>query len=121
MTALTCARAYATHIIAKHGAGSKLITNQGRNFTSSIFRETCKILGIKQLNTTAYHPQANGVIERFHKSVGEGLSHYVNASGNNWDTLVPFYLMAYRNIAHRTSEYSPFYLLHAREMILPTM
>jgi transposase InsO family protein len=86
MTAQQCARAYATHIIARHGAGSKLITDQGRNFTSAFFRETCKILGIKQLLTTAYHPQANDKLERWHKSLAEGLSHYVNACGNDWET-----------------------------------
>jgi hypothetical protein len=56
ITAKQCARAYATHIIAKHCAGSELLTDQGRNLTSDFFHETCKILGIKQLFTTAYHP-----------------------------------------------------------------
>jgi len=64
MTAERCARAYATHIIARHGSGSKLITDQGRNFTSEFFRETCKILGIRQIFTTAYNTQANGILER---------------------------------------------------------
>ena len=121
MTAQQCARDYASHIIARHGAGSKLITDQGRNFTSVFFRETCKILGIKQLFTTAYHSQSNGKLQRWHKSLSEGLSQYVNACGNNWDTLVPYYLMAYRNTPHGTSKYSPFYLLHGREMVLPSL
>jgi transposase InsO family protein len=60
ITAEECARVYATHITARHGSCSKLIIDQGRNFTSSFFRETCKILGVKQIFTTAYHPQANG-------------------------------------------------------------
>ena len=121
MTAEECARAYATHIIARHGSGSKLISDQGRNFTSVFFRETCKILGIRQIFTTAYHPQANGKLERFHKTLAEGLSHYVNACGNNWDTLVPLYLMAFRNTPHGTSGYSPYYMLHGCEMILPSL
>jgi hypothetical protein len=121
MTAETCARGYATHIIARHGAGSELITDRGRNFTCMFFREVCKILGIKKLNTTAYHPQANRVLERYHKTLAEGLSHYVNAAGNNWDNLVPFYHMAYRDTPHGVSKYSPFYLVHGREMILPNM
>ena len=84
------------------------------------FKETCKILGIRQANTSAYHPQANGTTERYHKTMNQGLSHYVNASGTNWDTLIPFYLMAYRATPHGTSVYSPYYLLHGRKMILPT-
>jgi transposase InsO family protein len=120
VSAETCARAYATQIVARHGAGEVLITDRGRNFTSHFFREVCKILGVKQINTTAYHPQSNGVVERYHKTLVGGLSHYVNSSGTDWDTLVPFYLMAYRSTVHGTSGYSPFFLLHGREMILPT-
>ena len=52
--------------------------------------------------------------------MNQGLSHYENASGTNWDTLVPFCLMAYRATPHGTSGYSPYYLLHGREIILPT-
>ena len=121
MTAEECARAYATHIIARHGSGSKLISDQGRNFTSAFFRETCKILGIRQIFTTAYHPQANGKLERLHRTLAESLSHYVNASGNNWDTLVPFFLMSFRNTPHGTSKFSPYYMLHGREMVIPSL
>jgi hypothetical protein len=46
MSAETCARAYATQIVARHGSGSILVTDQGRSFTSAFFKETCKILGI---------------------------------------------------------------------------
>jgi hypothetical protein len=121
MTAETCARTYATHIVARQSAESEMITDQGKNFTSVFFREVCKILEIKKLSTTAYHPQANGVIESFHKLFAKGLSHYVNAAENNWDKLVPFYFMVYRNIPHGSSKFSPFYLTHGREIILPTM
>jgi transposase InsO family protein len=121
ITAPTVARAYVTHVIARHGAGSKLLTDQGRNFTSAFFRETCKILGITQLFTTAYNPRCNGKLENWHRSLCEGLSHYVNASGNSWDLLVPLYLMAYRNTPHGVNRYSPYYMLHGREMVIPSM
>ena len=51
MTAEECARAYVTNVIAIHGASTKLLSDQGRNFTSTFFRYTCKILGVKQLFT----------------------------------------------------------------------
>ena len=91
MTAESFARAYATQVIARHGTGSILVTDQGRSFTSEFFRQVCKILGIKQLHTSPYHAQANGNIERYHKTMNQGLSHYVNATGTNWDVLVPFF------------------------------
>ena len=45
MTAEECACSYTKHVIARHGASSKLLSDQGRNFTSAFFKETCKLLG----------------------------------------------------------------------------
>jgi len=79
-TAETCARIYATQIVTRHGTGSQLITDQGRSFVSSFFQETCKILGIRTTRITSYHPQSNGSIERWHRSLHTGLSHYINSA-----------------------------------------
>ena len=118
-TAETCARVYATQIITRHGTGAKLITDQGPAFMSTFFRETCKILGVQKVRTSSYHPQSNGTVERLHRSLHTALSHYVNASNTNWDVLTPFFLMAHRATPSTVTGYSPFYLLHGREMQLP--
>ena len=65
-TAETCARVYATQIIARHGTGSTLITDQGRSFISSFFKDTCRMLRIRRANTSSYHPSSNGMIEHWH-------------------------------------------------------
>jgi transposase InsO family protein len=118
-TAETCAKVYASQIVTRHGSGSTLITDQGREFMSSFFQKTCKILGVRRLRTSSYHAAFNGMVERLHCSLHSGLSHYVNASHKNWDEVVPYYLMSHRATPHTTTGYSPFYLLHGREMILP--
>ena len=118
ITSETIACVYATQIVTRHGTGSKLITDQDRNFMSAFFKETCKILGIQKIHTTSLHLQSNGVIERFHRSLHTGLSHYINATNSNWDVLVPFYLMADRATPNTVTGYSPFYLLHGRESLL---
>ena len=86
---------------------------------SKFFSETCKILGIHKIHTTSYHPMSNGTLERWHRSLHMGISHYINASHTNWDVVVPFYLMAYRATPNTVTNFSPFYLLHGREMPLP--
>jgi len=118
-TAETCARIYATQVVTRHGTGSQLITDQGRSFMSSFFQETCKILGIRTTRTTIYHPQSNGSIEKWHRSLHTALSHYINSANNNWDTLVPFFLMFYRATPNSNTGHSPFFLLHGREMEIP--
>jgi transposase InsO family protein len=115
----TCARIYATQIITRHGTGSQLITDQGTAFMSAFFQETCKVLGISRSRTTSYNPASNGKAERFHSTLHTGISHYVNSSNNDWGTLVPFILMAYRATSNSVTGFSPFYLLHGREMKLP--
>jgi len=86
---------------------------------SSFFQGTWKILGIHRIRTSSYHPEFNGVIERWHRNLHSGLSDYINATNTIWDTLVPFYLMSYRATSHTTTGFRPFYLLHGREMTLP--
>jgi len=90
----TCARIYATQIVTRLGTGSTLITDQDPAFMPSFFQGTCKILGIRIIRTTIYHTECNGVIERWHLNLHLDLSHYINATNTNWDTLVPFYLMS---------------------------
>ena len=114
MSAESCARAYAAHVIARYRTGSILVIDQGRSFTSAFFKETCKILGVKQMHSSAYHPQGNAHVERLHKTMNQGLSHYVNSAGTNWDDLVPYYLLAYRGTPHGTGGYSPYNFLHGR-------
>ena len=84
-TAETCARVYSSQIVTRHGSGSTLITDQGREFMSSFFQRTCKILGVRRVRTSSYHASSNGVVERLHRFFHSGLSHYVNANHKNWD------------------------------------
>ena len=51
------------------GAPARLLNDRGTSFTSSIIEELCKILGIKWLQTTPYHPQMNGLVERSHQMI----------------------------------------------------
>ena len=119
ISAVTVARAYATQIVSRHGVNETLVSDKGSNFMSEFFNETCKILGVKHINTTAYHPQANGSVERWHRTMNRAIGFYVNSTGTNWDVLLPFFLMSYRSLPHTVSGYSPFYLLHGREMEMP--
>ena len=48
---------------------ARLLSDRGANFTSSVFDEMCQILGMKKLQTTPYHPQTNGLVERSHQMI----------------------------------------------------
>ena len=66
-TAKTIAKFLYQGCISIFGALGRLLSDWGANFMSSIINEVCKILGVKKLWTTPYHPQTNGLVERSHQ------------------------------------------------------
>lgn len=60
-TAETVAQEFVHKIITRYGVPKRLLTDQGRNFVSSLFKGVCTLLGIQKLRTTPYHPQCNGM------------------------------------------------------------
>jgi transposase InsO family protein len=114
------AKVFVENIVLRHGVPEKLLTDQGANFMSNIFKETCRLLQISKLATCAYHPQTNGQCERQHKTLQEYLRHYVNADQSNWDDWLVYSTHTYNTTPHTATGYEPFYLLYGRHAALPT-
>jgi hypothetical protein len=64
-TANSCARALLTHHIAQFGVPSDITSDWGAQFTSALCTALSTLLGAQLHWTTAYHPQSNGIVERF--------------------------------------------------------
>jgi transposase InsO family protein len=117
--AATVARALVTEIFSRLGCPHTLSSDRGTNFMSELFQEMCKLLNVKRLKSTAFNPQMQGKVEKFHLGLNQTMSHYVNKYGSDWDEFVNYALMAHRAIPHSITKHSPFYLLHGRQMRLP--
>lgn len=87
---------------------------------SDLFKETCKLLKINKIKTTAFHPQSNGQVERFHRNLTDYLSHYIRKEQTDWDEWIPFALISYRATPQTTTGFSPFFMVHGREPSLPS-
>jgi hypothetical protein len=61
------ARAFVLSIVLKFGAPAQVLTDQGTNFLSALFKNICKLLKIKKIQTTAFRPESNGGLERSHR------------------------------------------------------
>ena len=118
-TAETVARKFVSEVILEFGTPKYLLSDQGTQFVSHLLKETCKLLNISKLQTTAFHPQSNGICERFHKSLVDMISHFVAKDAQRWDEYVPYAVMAYRRTPHSVTRFSPYYLVYGREMRLP--
>ena len=115
----TFARMFVNKIVTQFGVPKNLLTDRGANFTSALIKEMCKLLKIKNLQTSSYNPQANGVCERTRKLLRDMLSHFVRKDAKNWDGYVPYAVMAYRAMPHCSTKYSPYCLLFRRDTPLP--
>ena len=111
----TIARIFVNEIITRHSAPSKLLSDQGRNFLSSLIKSICDYFKINKIQTAPYNPQCDGLVERFNKTLCKMLSAYSDSNQTNWDLYLPLVLFAYRTSEQSTSGFSPFSLLYGRE------
>ena len=94
-------------------------SDQGRNFESALFTEMCQLLDIHKTRTTPYHPQSDGMVERFNRTLEMQLSKFVDYNQKDWDLYIPLLLMAYRSAVHDTSGCTPAKLMLGRDLSLP--
>ncbi len=110
---------FVNEIMIRHGSLRCILSDRGRNFLAAIVKETCRLMNTSKLNTTAYHPQTDGLVERFNGTLAETLSMFVSTNQKDWDEHIPQVLFAYRVSPNATTGESPFYLLYGREPRLP--
>ena len=103
MEASTVAKTLVEEVITRFGIPRKIHSDQGRQFELKLFQEMCQLLNIEKTRTTPYHPESDGMVERFNRTLTAMLSAYVNENHRNWDEQIPYVLMAYRSVEHETT------------------
>ena len=91
-------------------------SDQGSNFTSNMFQKVLKGLHIQQQLSSAYHPQSQGCVERFHQTLKNTLRIYCEEMGVDWDDAVPLALFALRDSVQESTGFSPFELVYGHEV-----
>ena len=105
------ARAFCTEWVYHYGQPSMLLSDRGSQFTSTFFRDVCKILGVKQAFTSAYHPQTNGQTERFNRTLVAALRCFCSEHGRDWDTFLQGVAYGYNCTVHTATRCTPFELM----------
>lgn len=116
MTAETIAKELLNNWFSIYGIPKYITTDQGRQFESKLFAEINKLFGIKHTRTTAYHPQCNGLIERFHRTLKTAIKTYEN---QNWSEYLPIILLALRTTYKHDLQCSPAELVYGKTLKLP--
>ena len=119
ITAQTVADAFVDQIICRHGAPRVLLTDRGTNFVSHLFTNVCKIVGIGRQLTSPYHPQTDGLVERFNKTFAQMMTNYINETHTDWDLIMPKIIFAHNTAVQASTLETPFYLLYLRDPRYP--
>lgn len=117
--AATVAQFIFEEIICRHGCPKKIQTDRGSHFNCQLVKELCNQFNIKYIPVSPYHPQANGLVERFNGTLCTALAKFVQHEKDEWDRYIPGTLMAYRSTQQHTTKFSPSYLTYGREFRLP--
>ncbi|XP_046869117.1 uncharacterized protein LOC124461661 [Drosophila willistoni] len=118
-TAETVARALVQEVFCRFGDPFVLHSDQGRNFEAGVFQACMRLMTVGKTRTTPLHPQSDGMVERFNRTLLDYLAKFVSTSQHDWDELLPMALLAYRSAVHESSGYSPARLTFRRELRLP--
>ena len=96
------------------GFPARLITDNGPNFRSRLMEQFCTLLETAHLFTTPYHPQFDGLCERFNRTLASMLRGFVASHQGDWDLHLPYVMYAYRTAVQESTRESPFFLMFGR-------
>ena len=93
----------------------EILMDQGTNFMSKLLAELYNLLHIHPIRTSPYHPQTDGLVERFN-GTSKSMLRKTALEGKDWDQLLPYLLFAYREVPQATTGFSPFELMYGRHV-----
>ncbi|CAN2390102.1 K02A2.6-like [Pristimantis euphronides] len=103
-------------IFSRVGFPREMLTDQGTQFMSNLMQCLCKRIQVQHMRASPYHPQTNGLCERFNGTLKQMLKMLVELHGRDWERYLPHLLFAYREVPQASTGFSPFELLYGRRV-----
>lgn len=116
ITAQNVANALISGWMSIYGIPLRITTDLGRQFESAIFKELMEILGVRHFRTTPYHPQSNGIIERWHRTLKASIK---CSDPNNWSSALPLVLLGMRTTVKSDIGLSPAEMVFGSPLRIP--
>ena len=101
------------------GLPKSVQSDQGSNFMSGVFQQVMHELGIKQYRSSAYHPESQGALERFHQTLKNMIRSYCFDTEKDWDEGIHLLLFAVRESVQESLGFSPFELVFGHTVRRP--
>lgn len=118
-TAERVAKTLVDEFISRFGCPHSIHTDQGTNFTSNLFLETCHLLQIHKTRTTAYRPMSNGQVERRNRDLLQMLRCVREGNIRDWDVYLPQLCGAIRATVNRNTGFTANRMMLGREVHKP--
>ena len=119
-TASTLTTILMNEIVCRFGVPAHLHSDQGANLRSAVVQKLRQLLGIHSTRTSAYHPEGNGQVERFNRTLEAMLAKIINGTDQHeWDLYLPKALLAYRTSLHEATGFTPYHLVFGHSPQLP--
>lgn len=118
-TALTAAKTIVEEVCLVFNFPKIIVSDNGPAFIASIFKSMAKLLDIKHVQTAPYHPQSNGSIERYHRTLGQYIRAYTQKNQSQWHKFVPFFTFSFNSTVHSTTGFAPHTLVFGFDIELP--
>ena len=100
-TAHSVADAFFNQVVCRFGMPIVIHSDQGREFENKLMQELCLLCGSHKTRTTPYHPESDGLVERFNRTLLMMLAVFAGKNREDWDELLPAVMMAYRSSVRR--------------------
>jgi len=107
------------HWISLFGAPIEIISDNGTSFKNALKNELCELLGIKEIYSPPYYPQANGLVERLFRTAKTLIKSVVADNHKDWDEVLPTVNMALRNSISRSTSCTPYEVMFGKTARLP--
>ena len=117
--ATTVAQKLTDEMFCRFSPPEQLHSDQGRQFESRVVHEVCKLLKICKTRTTPYHPQCDGQVERFNRTLLDMLATTTRENAFDWENQIRKVCMAYNTSVHSSTGFTPFFLMFGRQAKLP--
>ncbi|XP_026146496.1 uncharacterized protein LOC113120717 [Carassius auratus] len=102
-------------LCSRVGIPAEILTDQGTPFMSRLMADLCRLMKVKQLRTSVYHPQTDGLVERFNQTLKQMLRRVAAEDRRDWDQLIPYVLFGIREVPQASTGFTPFELLFGRQ------
>jgi len=114
------AKNFVENFVCRYGTPKNILSDRGKAFIQGIMAEIKQDLGLYHKKTSPYHAKTNGAVERFNRTLQNMIAMYVNAYQDDWDTILPYVLFAYRTSFNEATQETPYYLMFIRDPNLPS-